>query len=106
MGSNRNEVVHGLHLLLQKTRLQGLVVCTSQLEVIKKNGLSAELTLEAAGGGGAGRVEAGSRVLLEGVGRAGFTLSTGLDVAKSGADDVDVENLSTAGSGEHDYVVS
>lgn len=106
MGSNRHEVVHGLHLLLQKTQLQGLVVCTSQLRSSRKKALSSQLTLEAAGGGGAGRVEAGSRVLLEGVGRAGFTLGTGLDVAKSRADDVDVEDLGTAGSGEHDYVVS
>jgi len=55
--------------------------------------LKSLLVLEARGGSGAGRVEAG---------RGRRALDSGLDVSDGGSDDVDVENLGTSGSGEHD----
>ena len=46
-------------------------------------------------------------VLLERVGsnRRVRRLNAGLDVAERGADNVDVQNLGTAGGGEHDWLV-
>jgi len=56
--------------------------------------------LKAARSSSTGSAETG--VFLERVGAAGFSLGSGLDVTESGSDDVDVEDLGTSSSGEHE----